>query len=41
MRLVPRVIKMSEPSVKSNSDEPGMFFTDRNLQEKVDLQVRK
>ena len=32
MRLVPRVIKISVPSVKSNSGEPGMFFTDRNLQ---------
>lgn len=32
MRLVPRVIKISVPSVKSNSGEPGMFFTDGNLQ---------
>ena len=31
MRLVPRVIKINVPSLKSNSGEPGMFFTDRNL----------
>ena len=37
MKLVPRVIKISVPSVKSNSGEPDMFFTDRNLQGRLTI----